>query len=216
MKKKTFRQRLWYFIWEDDSIWSWLVNIGLAFILIKFLVYPGIGWLLGTSFPIVAVVSESMQHTPDQGLLCGRQMNDFKYSFNQYWSICGSWYEERGISPEQFLTFPLEDGFNKGDVIILMGARPGNLHIGDIVVYQGPKPQPIIHRLVKITEENGQPIYQTKGDHNSDSIHSESLNEEQIRHEILVGKGVIRIPYLGWIKILFVEAVRPFGWVIER
>ena len=59
--KRTWK-KIWYFIWEDNSIWSWIVNIILAFVLIKFIVYPGLGLILSTSHPVVAVVSESMEH----------------------------------------------------------------------------------------------------------------------------------------------------------
>ena len=65
MRSSKFRKlwkKFWYFIWEDNSIWSWIVNVILAFLLIKFLVYPGLGIILGTDYPIVAVVSESMEH----------------------------------------------------------------------------------------------------------------------------------------------------------
>ena len=57
---KTKWSKFWYFIWEDDSVWSWIVNIGLAFLLIKFIVYPGLGLILATDFPVVAVVSGSI------------------------------------------------------------------------------------------------------------------------------------------------------------
>ena len=55
-------KRVWHFIWEDNSIWSWIANIAIAFILIKFIVYPSLGFFLSTSHPVVAVVSESMEH----------------------------------------------------------------------------------------------------------------------------------------------------------
>ncbi len=61
-KFKKLLKKIWYFIWEDDSIWSWIVNIILAFVIIKFIVYSGLGFMLSTSHPIVAVVSGSMEH----------------------------------------------------------------------------------------------------------------------------------------------------------
>ena len=59
--KKNLK-KFWHFIWEEDSLLSWIVNIIIAFILIKFIVYPGLGYLLATTHPVVAVVSESMEH----------------------------------------------------------------------------------------------------------------------------------------------------------
>lgn len=214
-KVKHHGKNAWRFFWKDDSIWSWLANIIVAFLVIRYLVYPFLGIVLGTGFPIVAVVSESMEHGVDGGVLCGQNINQFQDSFDNYWEVCGSWYEERGISKEEFMTYPFRDGFDKGDVIILSKASRDTIEKGDILVFQGSKPQPIIHRVVKVWEEDDQQFYQTKGDHNSDSIQG-SLGETKISEERLLGKGLVKLPYLGWLKILFVDAVKPLGWNIER
>lgn len=208
-------KRIWHFLWKDDSIWSWLVNIVVAFLLIRYIIYPALGILLGTPFPIVAVVSESMEHGLHNGQLCGQQFAQFKESFDNYWQVCGPWYEAAGISKGQFRSFRFPDGFNKGDVIILWRAHQDNIKVGDILIFQGNRPQPIIHRVIRISPEEGKAWYQTKGDHNSDSI-SQGLGETKIGHERIFGKGIIRLPYLGWIKIIFVEMVRPLGIEIQR
>ena len=83
------------------------------------------------------------------------------------------------------------------------------------MIFQGNRPQPIIHRVVKLWEEDGESYYQTKGDHNSASI-SGQYGETQISEERVFGKGVVRLPYLGWLKILFVDAVKPLGINIQR
>ncbi len=215
--KKVHRhsRRCWHFFWKDDSAWSWLANVLVAFIIIRWVVYPLLGLLLGTSFPIVAVVSESMEHGIHNGALCGQTPEEFRYSFEQFWKFCGSWYEEHGISREIFMDFPFRDGFDKGDVIILWRAHKGNLQAGDILIFQGNRPQPIIHRIVGIQQQDGQYFYQTKGDHNRDSIEGE-YGEISISPERIYGKGVLRVPYLGWVKILFVELARPLGINIVR
>jgi signal peptidase I len=213
MRVKYYCKKFWNFFWKEDSIWSWLANIVIAFLLIRYLVYPILGVILGTGFPIVAVVSESMEHGVHGGL-CGQPALNFHESFDNYWEICGGWYEKRGISREDFKDYPLRNGFDKGDVIILWRANPENLDVGDVLVFQGNKPQPIIHRIVSIRRENGNFFYQTKGDHNSDSF--EPISETNITENRILGKGILRIPYLGWLKILFVDAVRPLGIIIER
>ncbi len=212
---KRISREVWHFLTKEDTIWSWLANIMIAFLLIRFLVYPLFGIILGTSFPIVAVVSESMEHGLHEGYLCGQQFTVYRESFDNYWQVCGSWYENNGIMPRQFQEFPFPGGFNKGDVIILWRAHAENIAVGDILIFQGNRPQPIIHRIVRMWEEDNFTYYQTKGDHNSDSI-SSGLGEIKIGEERIYGKGVLRIPYLGWVKILFVEAVRPLGWNIQR
>lgn len=211
-KIKHHGKRVWHFLWHEDSLWSWLANIIVAFLLIRYLVYPLLGIILGTSYPIVAVVSESMEHDLYNGNLCGQNPADFRESFDNYWLYCGRWYEEKGITKEQFRQFPFRNGFDKGDVIILWRAGPNNLEAGDILVFEGDRPQPIIHRIVKVKIEENEHFYQTKGDHNRES----SPNEESIEEGRVYGKGVLRVPYLGWLKILFVEAVKPLGITIKR
>lgn len=212
---KQWSRKAWHFFWEDDSIWSWLANIAIAFVLIKFVVYPLLGLFLGTSYPLVAVVSESMEHGLDGGVICGQAFDHFPESFNNYWSTCGYWYDSREITKEQFDTFPFRDGFDKGDVILLWRANKENIQVGDILVFQGGKPQPIIHRVVKVWQEEGKYYYQTKGDHNSNSITGE-MGELKISEDRVYGKGLVRVPYLGWVKIIFVEMLRPLGIKIEK
>ncbi len=210
---KSNLKKVWNFFWKDDSLASWVANIVVAFIIIRYLFYPLLGIVLGTSFPIVAVLSESMEHGLHDGRLCGQEFPEFYESFDNYWSICGSWYETKGISKETFQTFPLNNGFNKGDVIVLWRAK--NLNVGDVLVFEGNKPQPIIHRVVRIYQENGETFYQTKGDHNSNSLGG-SFGESKISQERIYGKGVLRIPYFGYVKILFVELLKPLGINIQK
>jgi signal peptidase I len=196
-KKKIKRvlKRTWWFIWEDDSIWSWIVNIILAFVLIKYIVYPGLGFLLGTSFPIVAVVSGSMEH---QG------------NFNDWYDSQADWYMNMGISKEDFSSFDFKNGFNKGDIMILYGTKPADIQVGGVIVFRSKRPDPIIHRVVKKWSLNGKWHFQTKGDNNADSINSIGLDETDIREEQVLGRAVIRIPLLGYIKIWFVELIQLF------
>jgi len=196
---KSTWQKVWFFIWTEDSLESWIVNIILAYVLIKFLLYPGLGLILGTTHPIVAVVSGSMQHNGQ--------------NFDSYWEKAGAWYEAKGITKGQFDAFTMHNGFNKGDIMILVGAK--NADVGDIIVFQARRPDPIIHRVVKkdllVT---GDYRYQTKGDNyltNPESINAPSLNELDIRQEQLIGKAFIRVPFLGYVKIWAVDFVCLFG-----
>ena len=82
MDKEGKLKKTWNFFWHDDSLGSWMANIVVAFLVIKFILYPLLGVVLGTSFPIVAVVSESMEHGLHKGKLCETYYRDFKESFN--------------------------------------------------------------------------------------------------------------------------------------
>ena len=200
--KKTFK-KIWYFIWDDNSIWSWIVNIVLAFILIKFVVYPGLGFLLQTSHPVVAVVSESMEHNGN---------------FNDWWEKSGRWYMENDINKEDFAAFPLKNGFNKGDIMVLKGKKPEDIKIGDVVVFWSAKKDPIIHRVVKKWHDQTY-YFQTKGDNymtNPTSIKSAFLDETKIGEEQIVGNAILRIPLLGYIKIWFVDLLNVFKDVLVQ
>ncbi len=212
---KHYTKKTWHFLWHDDSAASWLANLVVAFIFIRFIFYPVLGVIFGTGFPIVAVISESMEHGLHNNVLCGQQFDQFKESFNNYWSICGYWYEQRNITKQQFQSFGLNDGFRKGDVIIIWRANENNIQLGDTLVFQGNRAQPIIHRVVKIWEKDGQKHYQTKGDHNSGSINGQN-SEEDITLNRIYGKAIAKVPYLGWVKILFVQLLAQFGIIIER
>ncbi len=214
-KVKVGAKKFWNFLWNSDSAASWILNIILAFILIKFIVYPFLGIVLGTSFPVVAVVSESMEHGLYEGVICGQTFKEFPNGFDSYWNTCGYWYEDYNITKENFEDFPLHNGFNRGDIIVLWRADSTNTEVGDVIVFQGPKPQPIIHRVVNTwTVENEaselEYFYHTKGDHNKDSFGGD-MGELKIGEDRVYGKALFKIPYLGWVKIGFAELIGLIG-----
>lgn len=195
MSFKKFMKKVWYFLWEEESILSWIANVLLAFIIIKFMLYPGLGYVLGTPAPIVAVVSGSMEHDGN---------------FNQYWSepmccsaacskelVQGEYYEEKGITRAMFRDFDFVNGFNKGDIMVLYS--PKKAELGDVIVYLAPhRPDPIIHRVIQIKQPpDNMKLFYTKGDHNCDM----GSFEEHIPEDVVVGKAVWRVPFLGWVKI---------------
>jgi signal peptidase I len=196
-KPKTTLGKIWYFIWEDDSALSWIVNIILAIVLIKFVIYPGLGLLLGTGFPIVAVVSDSMEHED-----IARQNT---ISFDSWWQIHADFYNSKNVTISEFKKFPFKNGFNKGDLMVLVGTSPEKTSIGDVIVFMAGRPDPIIHRVVEIKIIEGVYVYETKGDNNQKQIESYWLDEKKVTENLIVGKAVLRIPYFGWVKIAAVE-----------
>jgi signal peptidase I len=213
-KIKAVLKKTWYFIWEEDSLWSWIVNIILAIIIVKFLVYPGLGLMLGTKFPIVAVVSNSMEHKLSGGEICGKNVINYREEFDSYWQICGDWYEQRNITKEIFSGYSLKNGFNKGDIIILDGKKPKDIEVGDIIVFRAKRPdikaEPIIHRVVAKTYANSTYYFTTKGDWNPDTINDLVIGEKNISEDRILGNAFIRVPFFGYIKIAFVEFIGLF------
>ena len=174
-------KKVWNFLVNDDSWASFLADLIIIIIFAKFILYPVIGMTLGTSFPLVAVVSGSMDHQ-DQ-------------DFNTWWNAKESFYLNHNISEEQFHRFYLSDGFKKGDVLVIKGEPPGNFEIGDIIVFhESSRANPIIHRVIaKIDNET----YATKGDANSQQL----TFEKKIKYSNIEGKAVLMIPKIGWVKV---------------
>lgn len=211
-------KKSWNWIWHSDSIWSWIVALAIIYIAIKFIFFPGLSLLFGTSLPLAGVESSSMDHQiarDDHNILnlCGKIKDENSIDFNQYWETCGNWYEENNITKEQFSEFPLKDGFKKGDIIVVWGRfKP---KIGDIIVFKvnpgSTAPRPIIHRIVSI---NKQGIIQTKGDHNAKQLTSSNniykTDETKISQDQIIGKAIMKIPLFGWPKIWATELIKIF------
>jgi len=109
-------------------------------------------------------------------------------------------YEDNGISLEDTENWIFQNGFNKGDVIFVVGAK--NIEVGDVIIFNGGSLHPLIHRVVRAKE-----TYSTKGDNyltNSNQLPSEKrISEEQI-----IGKALFRVPAVGWAKLIFFEISR--------
>tara|TARA_Y100000310_G_scaffold306565_1_gene347820 strand:- start:765 stop:1445 length:681 start_codon:yes stop_codon:yes gene_type:complete len=220
-KIKENVKKAWNWVWNSNSVWSWLVALLIIFIVVKFIFFPTLSLIMGTSLPLAGVESSSMDHqiVKDQGdslTLCGNtytKENKEYVNFNKYWEVCGNWYESKEITKEIFSTFSLKNGFRKGDIIIVWGRFTPKL--GDIIIFQpnigSRAPRPIIHRIVEISEDG---IIQTKGDHNQDQLTSSNniynTDETNIKENQLIGKAIVKIPYLGWVKIWFTDLINIF------
>lgn len=201
--KKGFR-KFWFLLWKDNSFKGWLFSIIFLFVFIKFIFLPGLSLVTGTSLPLAIVESCSMYH----------QGNVFS-NFNNWFERHESKYNSFEISSEEFRDFIFRNGFSKGDILFMIKANPEKLNVGDIILFNsGNKGTPVIHRVIRIREENGERIFSTIGDNNAQMLTSENniakVDEREIRENQLVGKAVFRIaPFLGWVKLIFFEHLRP-------
>jgi len=135
----------------------------------------GLGLVLGTDLPVVAVVSDSMTH-------------DVTASVRHYEYL----QEKYGYTQEEVDSWPITGGFLKGDALVVIGTGIDELKPGDVIVYDiQEQSTPIVHRIVEI-DEDGDII--TKGDHNPSHDPWAPTN--------IHGKAVAVIPFLGWPKLL--------------
>lgn len=197
--------KIWYFLWKDDSIWSWLVSLVIAFILVKFVFFPILSLIFASSMPLVVVESSSMYHPG--GTIKGITGFGNQKEFESWWEQGKTWYENNKIIFDQVNQWSLKSGLDKGDIIVIKGSK--NLNIGDIIVFNAGQKHPIIHRIVKIRlTETGQ-IYETKGDNYLTNSNQLAI-EREIKPDQIIGKAVFRLPRLGWIKLIVVELWNSF------
>ena len=189
---KKFCKNFWFLLWKDDSFKGWVFSILFLFIFIKFIFFPILSLVTGTSLPLAIVESCSMYHK-------GNILSDS----SEWWQNHKLKYSEFNITKEQFEGFKFKDGFNKGDILIIIGAKSGKLKVGDVIIFEAGKRNPIIHRIINIEFYNGEYIFSTIGDNNNGQLES----EKSIKSSQLIGKAVFKpAPYLGWTKLIFFES----------
>lgn len=104
----------------------------------------------------------------------------------------------------------MEPTFYRGDIVILEKADffgihefdPEELQIGDVVVYDAVwYDQPVIHRIINITDINGTTMYMIKGD-NNDKADPYYVTPEQIESRVVsLGDTLGVIPKIGYLSI---------------
>lgn len=208
LRSWTLFKKFWHYTWHDDSFGSYISALLVSIILIKFLIFPGLGLIFKTDYPVVAIVSGSMEHKITNGVICSNRVNDIdnqKLNLEEFWNYCGDYYENNfNLSYLNFEGFKYKNGLNIGDVMILFGKNPDKIEIGEVLVFI-PQDEnfyrqkgPVIHRVVNIFEEDGKRYFQTKGDHNGQSF----INfENKISEDNVIGVATVRIPYLGYPKL---------------
>jgi signal peptidase I len=177
MKVVDYWKKFWGFL-QEDSWASFAVTLILAFVIIKFVFFPGLSLITGTSLPLVIVESCSMYHHED----------GFENTFES------DSYEDYGLSLADTGNWIFQNGFSKGDVIFVVGA--GNVEVGDVIIFNGGEQHPLIHRVVEVDD-----AYTTKGDNNP-AIYpfDRNIDEDQ-----LIGKALFKVPFIGWAKLIFFE-----------
>ncbi len=181
---KIYLKHFWAFL-QKDSWASFAVTLILAFIIIKFAFFPGLSLITGTSLPLVIVESCSMYH----------HNNGFENTFES------DVYADYEISIEDTENWVFQNGFSKGDVIFVIGAK--NIEVGDVIIFNGGEQHPLIHRTIKADEN-----YSTKGD-NYKTNNGQLNSEKSISEEQLIGKALFKVPFVGWAKLIFFESGRP-------
>jgi len=199
-KLKEFWSKFWFIVWKDDSLKGWIISVIFIFVVIKFILFPILHLLTGTSLPLAIVESCSMHHK-----------DNLFSDFDGWWQNNQDKYKKFNIDKKDFQDFPFIKGFTKGDILFITKPKIKDIGLGDIIIFNARTSgiaHPVIHRVISINQdlETGEKIFSTIGDNNSGQISSEkAITEEQI-----IGKAKIKlVPYAGWIKLIFFEPFQP-------
>jgi signal peptidase I len=178
-EKENLFKKFWEFL-KEDSWQSMVVSLILAFLFIKFIFFPSLSFFTGSALPLVIVESCSMHHSRSLSTILDDNI-----------------YNEFNIDSSYADKFPFKNGLEKGDIIFVTGAK--NAKVGDVIIFNAGQQYPIIHRIV-----SSDGTVTTKGDNNPGLLPI----ERNVSKDKLVGKAALRIPYLGWIKLIFYEPFR--------
>ncbi|MBU4308863.1 MAG: signal peptidase I [Nanoarchaeota archaeon] len=202
MQKKraeSFFRKFWNLLWKDESLKGWIFSIIFLFVFIKFIFFPVLNLATGTELPLAIVESCSMYH----------KGNVFS-NFDNWWGKHDSKYSVFSIDQNKFSDFTFRRGFSKGDILFIIRAKPEKLEVGDVIIFDARPnyPNPLIHRIINIKQEDGNFVFSTIGDNNNGQLSV----EKEIPEDTLVGKAVFRIaPFIGWGKLIFYDWRNPLS-----
>ena len=170
-------------LWKNEYFQTAAI-IGLI-VLIVLGFWFSVQTLLNTTYPALAVITGSM--CVPQGAQCDGQ------------------------------THPFARTLHIGDLIIIQGVNPTELNVdypsSDIIVFRKPTDtdELIVHRIAaKEVDENGTMYFYTKGDGNPSNRWPNAIQPSEydswgrVSEDLVVGKVIMRIPWVGHI-ILFMH-----------
>lgn len=118
--------------------------------------------------------------------------------------LAGKYGYIQPIKPYVVLSGSMEPAIQTGAVAVVSPKAFG-YSIGDIITYSLGNATTITHRVTSLKEENGQVVYQTKGDAN------ENADPSVVPKSAVVGSVIFSVPYIGY-AVDF--AKKPQGFIL--
>jgi signal peptidase I len=101
------------------------------------------------------------------------------------------------------------DSIPVGSIAVTKEVQPEDVNVGDVIVFYppaaSPDRSPLMHRVVSVREEDGQRVFQTKGDANA------TLDPTEISLQDTGSRVVYTVPYVGYLVSF---ARTPLGWAL--
>jgi len=92
----------------------------------------------------------------------------------------------------------MKPAFERGDLLVIYGASPAEIRVGDVIVYYSPQlGATITHRVVEIIPHNHSYLFVTKGDANPHP------DPQPVTAEFVKGRVIHVIPKIGYLALLW-------------
>lgn len=92
------------------------------------------------------------------------------------------------------LSGSMEPEMSPGDAVIVDDRGAGAIEEGDVITFSREGSDTVVtHRVVDVQEENGERVFETKGDAN------DQADRQPVRAEDVVGTVVLTIPFVGYV-----------------
>jgi len=171
-------------------------------------ILPNLSWaftgLIGTVVPIVGLVLansfRSSRRRPRQarrekeGSLAGWVVTTI-VAVAIIWFAVGLF----PVHPTTVISGSMRPTLDVGDVVIIAKVSADTVKPGDIIQFREAKGVTTVHRVVEIQESEGQRVFITQGDANSEPDANPVLAAN------VVGKVIFEIPKIGWAAIAVKE-----------
>ncbi len=107
-----------------------------------------------------------------------------------------------GYRPAFVPSHSMDPRIKQGDIVLVEPVDADSVKVGDIVLYEMPNRQRVLHRVVEIrTGESGGREYIFKGDNNN------TVDLMPVTSDQFIGKYLGRVPKLGWVPIKFNQLI---------
>ena len=118
-----------------------------------------------------------------------------------------------GIKPFIVETDSMVPEIRGGDLAVTKTVDPAKLREGDIISFKEESGTVVTHRILALTEKNGEPAFTTGGDDNKDSNGNQVIDTESISWSQVEGIYLFKISALGYLAMFMQKPLGMFVFV---
>jgi len=198
-----------YLAFTGGTLLVYAYSIPMALIQVLLPIFPNLDWFLTSVFDILISLIVFLYNNYEHTIKTNRLTRKERKKISPVKTIPSLIILIMAVSfiagflpakPIAIMSNSMVPTFSRGATVISVKIKDtSKLQVGDILHYQSENGE-IIHRIVDIKEnEDGELIFQTKGDNNG------SPDTKWVEKEQIIGKVKVYIPYLGYPSVWFGE-----------